>query len=71
MKRRAEMTAEHEVKPLSTSELQGPSKDFTDYCEAEFERRRNSGEPFDEAEYREAMEMTLRRLQALEEEGYA
>ncbi|OOZ37096.1 hypothetical protein [Solemya velesiana gill symbiont] len=65
------MTAELEVKPLSTSELQGPSQDFTDYCEAEFERRRNSGEPIEEDEYREAMEMTLRRLRALEDEGYA
>ena len=65
------MSGEDQIKPLSTSELQGPTKDFARYCEQEFERRRNSGEPFDEAAYREAMEMTLLRLQAMEEEGYA
>jgi len=65
------MAAESGNKPLQGSELAGPSRDFFSYCEAEFERRKNSGEPFDEAAYREAMEMTLRRLQALEDEGYA
>ena len=65
------MTAESGNKPLQGSDLAGPSRDFSSYCEAEFERRKNSGEAFDEAAYREAMEMTLRRLQALEDEGYA
>ena len=65
------MSEEPQVKPLNTSELMGPSQDFKAYCEAEFERRRNSGEPFDEKRYREAMEMTMRKLQVLEEEGYA
>jgi len=65
------MSADQKIKPLSTSGLLGPARDFSEYCEAEFERRRNSGNAFNEAAYREAMEMTLRRLQALEEEGYA
>ena len=65
------MSIDQDIKPLSTSELLGPSRDFIEYCEAEFERRRNSGSHFAEDEYREAMEMTLRRLRALEEEGYA
>ncbi|HEB95835.1 MAG TPA: nodulation protein E [Sedimenticola thiotaurini] len=65
------MTAASSDRPLQGSELEGPSRDFASYCEAEFERRRNADEPFDEAAYREAMEMTLRRLRALEEEGYA
>lgn len=65
------MTAESGSKPLQGSELVGPAGDFSNYCEAEFERRKNSGEPFDEAAYQEAMEMTLRRLQMLEDEGYA
>lgn len=64
------MPEQREIKPLSTSELLGPSQDFADYCEAEFERRRNSEEPFNEADYREAMEMTLRKLKSLEDEGY-
>ncbi len=50
------------TKPLAQSKLLGPAKDFTDYCEAEIERRRNSDEPFDEAFCREAMELVLHRL---------
>lgn len=65
------MSGEFQVKPLSTSEFHGPSEDFSAYCEAEFERRRNSDEAFDEASYREAMGMTLLKLKALEDEGYA
>jgi len=65
------MPQEQEAKLLKTDQQQGPSGDFADFCEAEFERRRNSAESFDEQGYREAMEMTLRRLRALEEEGYA
>lgn len=45
-----------------------PSEDFSAYCEAEFERRLNSGEVFDERLYRKAMEMVLERLVLLEEE---
>ncbi|MCU7959447.1 MAG: nodulation protein E [gamma proteobacterium symbiont of Bathyaustriella thionipta] len=55
---------------LNQSELFGPAKDFSDYCEAEFERRRNSDESFDEASYREAMDIVLRKLQALVSEAY-
>ena len=65
-----EMTSQQSDKPLQTSELQGSSGDFAAWCEAEFERRRNADEPFDEAAYREAMEMTLRRLRTLADEGY-
>ncbi|MEA1888871.1 MAG: nodulation protein E [Pseudomonadota bacterium] len=49
-------------KPLGQSDLQGPAGDFADYCEAEFERRRNSDSPFDEAAYQEARELVLRKL---------
>jgi hypothetical protein len=49
-------------KPLSQSELHGPARDFADFCEAEFERRRNSDSPFDEISYQEAMELVLRKL---------
>lgn len=48
-----------------------PSEDFTAYCEAEFERRLNSGEEFDEAGYREAMDMILKKLVMMEQEGLA
>lgn len=52
-----------------TTGLKKPSEDFSAYCEAEFERRLNSGESFDEAPYRKAMAMVLDRLLRLEEEG--
>ena len=49
-------------KPLGPSELNGPARDFAEFCEAEFERRRNSDAPFDEESYREAMAIVLRKL---------
>ncbi|MEE9356818.1 nodulation protein E [Candidatus Vondammii sp. HM_W22] len=65
------MSRECQAKLLSTSEFYGPSEDLSTYCEAEFELRRNSEEVFDEASYREAMEMTLFKLKALEDERSA
>lgn len=65
------MSEQVEENSNDKTELEGSAKELAAYCEAEFERRRNSGEEFDEASYREAMEMTLRRLQMLEGEGYA
>ncbi len=65
------MPQEKQDSLLKIDQLQGSSADFAAFCEAEFERRRNSGEAFDEQDYRAAMEMTLRRLRTLEEEGYA
>lgn len=44
---------------------------FRDYCRAELERRRNSGEAFDEAMFNEAMALALRKLEILEDEGLA
>jgi hypothetical protein len=52
-------------RPLSAARLQSPEQEFASYCEAEFERRRSSDEPFDETAYREAMAMTLEKLQAI------
>ena len=49
-------------KPLSHSELHGPARVFAEFCDAEFERRRNSDESFDEAGYLEAMDIVLRKL---------
>lgn len=44
-----------------------PSEDFASYCEAEFERRINSGRHFDEPGYRKAMQMVIDRLAQIEE----
>ena len=46
-----------------------PSEEFAAYCEAEFERRLNSGESFNETVYRKAMMMVLDRLTRIETEG--
>jgi len=58
-------------KPLSRATLQGPVKDFEVFCEAELDRRRNSGEAFDETLFEEAVDLVTRRLKALEERGQA
>jgi hypothetical protein len=65
------MSGEEQVNHSGSSVDTGPSEAFIAYCNAEFDRRRNSDEPFDEAAYREAMELTLHKIRALEEEGYA
>ena len=48
-----------------------PSQDFAAYCEAEFERRLNSGADFDEHQYRKAMALVMDKLANLEGEGKA
>ncbi len=65
------MPLDTELAPHPAQRQTAISEEFVAYCTAEFERRQNSGEEFDEAVYREAMEMTLTRLRQLEEEGLA
>jgi hypothetical protein len=48
-----------------------PRQEFIDFCEAEFERRRNSGDRFDESAYRGAMELVLDRLVVPDDERAA
>ena len=55
--------------PKKNPTVKKPSEEFSTYCEAEFERRLNSGEVFDEAQYRKAMGMVLDRLSRLEHEA--
>lgn len=47
------------------------AKEFLDFCNAERERRLNSGEAFDQAQFDEAVEMVLRKLRLLAEEGWS
>ncbi len=47
------------------------SEEFTSFCEAEFERRRNSGTSFDEQRYQQAMNLVMEKLRRLEEGGAA
>lgn len=60
--------SQNEDKPSGAAERRGPLQDFLAYCEAEFERRRDSGVDFEEAPYREAMDLVVRKFQALDEE---
>ena len=63
------MAATGGPEPKKQAALKQPSEEFSAYCEAEFERRLNSGESFDEDSYRKAMAMVIDRLQRLEREG--
>lgn len=63
------MAANEGATPHSSPGIKKPSEEFMAYCEAEFERRLNSGEAFDETLYRRAMDMVLDRLRKQEEEG--
>jgi hypothetical protein len=45
-----------------------PSASFADYCREELERLRDSGTEFDEARFRAAVDLTVRRLQSMEGE---
>jgi len=63
------MAATDGARPDKNPTVKKPSEEFSTYCEAEFERRLNSGEVFDEAQYRKAMSMVLDRLIRQEVEG--
>lgn len=49
----------------------GPSASFADYCREELERRRDSGTPFDEAQFQAAVDLAVGRLQSMEGEDNA
>jgi hypothetical protein len=44
--------------------------EFIAYCDTERERRRNSGEPFDEERFAQALELVLAKLRVLADEGW-
>lgn len=50
--------------------LGASAREFLAYCDAERERRRNSGEAFDEAAFDQAVEMVLGKLRVLADEGW-
>lgn len=63
------MSSENGGRPATKK--MGTSQVFADYCQDEFERRRNSGDTFDEETYKKAMDMALIKLGILEDEGLA
>lgn len=56
-------------KPLSRSDLHGPARVFAEFCDAEFERRRNSDDDFNEEAHQEAMDIVLRKLNSTNEQN--
>lgn len=63
------MPIRNKRKPLSISELRGPEANFAAYCEAELERWRKSGKPFNEAFFKEAIELAQNKLRARMQRG--
>lgn len=65
------MKQSREDRPLDRQAGQRPSEQFAEYCAAEREHRRNAGEGFDEALFQEAVNLVVRKLQMLQDEGRA
>lgn len=64
------MSDSADPKPLNMAERQTTIEEFISFCQKEKERRMNSGDDFDETAFEEAKELTLRKLQVLEDEGW-
>ena len=65
------MSSDRQDRPLNLHAAQRPSESFAEYCAAEFEHRKNSGDEFDEELFTEAVDLVVRKLRNLEEEGRA
>jgi hypothetical protein len=65
------MTSSDQRRPLSLHHPQQATESFAEYRDAERERRRNSGETFDQDLFDEAADLVMRKLRQLEEEGLA
>jgi hypothetical protein len=55
---------------FTSEDLGASAREFVAYCDAERERRFNSGEAFDQTAFDEAVEMVVRKLRILAEEGW-
>lgn len=53
---------------LDDLDLHGPGKNFVDFCKTEIVRRSNTSEDFDSQIHKEAIEMVLRKLGAMDTE---
>ena len=65
------MSQDDALPVVGAAEVPPSAIEFFTYCEAERERRRNTGEPFDEALFTAAVELALRKFQTLEDRGLA
>lgn len=60
-----------EVQSTTNARVEASIHAFQFHCQEFFSWRRDSGEPFDEGLYREAMEMVIGKLKGLESKGEA
>jgi hypothetical protein len=65
------MSLSDQAPPNNSDDLGVSAREFLAYCNAERERRLNSGEAFDQTSFEEAVEMVLRKLHTLAEEGWS
>ncbi|MEJ2590307.1 MAG: nodulation protein E [Candidatus Thiodiazotropha sp.] len=65
------MSLSEQTTAPSVEGLGASAREFLAYCEAERERRKNSGEAFDEAAFDQAVEMVLSKLRVLADEGWS
>lgn len=55
---------------LDDLDLHGPAKNFAEFCKTEIVRRSNTIEDFDSQTHKEAIEMVLRKLGAMDTEKF-
>jgi hypothetical protein len=64
------MALSEQPSEIDSGNLGVSAREFFVYCHAERERRLNSGEAFDQQAFDEAVELVLRKLRTLAEEGW-
>jgi hypothetical protein len=64
------MSPKQQTKPLNITERRSTIHEFEDYCAAEKESRRNSGEAFAADTFDRAVEIALQKLTSLQHEGW-
>jgi hypothetical protein len=65
------MSSSDQASQMESLPLGASAQEFLDYCTAERERRRNSGEPFDEEIFDQAIKMVVTKLSVLADEGWS
>ena len=64
------MSLSDQATSSNTDDLGISAREFLAYCNAERERRLNSGGAFDQQGFDEAVELVVRKLRTLAEEGW-
>jgi hypothetical protein len=64
------MSPNDHAKPLNKIERRSTIDEFADYCAAERESRKNSGDKFDSDSFDQAVEIALNKLADLHDEGW-